>query len=64
VSGAVPEPLIQVIRPWHQRFRKIAIWLVALALFWFLLQLLGVSVSHWLADLWQQIKTIWHHNPG
>jgi len=64
VSGAVPEPLVEVIPPWNRRIRKIAIWLVALALFWFLLQLLGVSVSHWLHDLWEQVKAIWRHNPG
>lgn len=64
VSGAVPEPLVEVIPPWNRRIRRIAIWLVALALFWFLLQLLGVSVSEWLHDLWLQLETIWDHNPG
>jgi uncharacterized membrane protein YbhN (UPF0104 family) len=64
VSEAAPEPLIQVIPPWHRRIRKIAIWLAALALFWFLLQLLGVSVHDWLESLWDQIQSIWKHNPG
>jgi hypothetical protein len=63
VSGVVPEPLVEVIPPRNRRIRKIAIWLVALALFWFVLQELGVSVSDWLHDLWQQVKAIWHHNP-
>ena len=64
MSGAVPEPLVEVIPPWNRRIRRIAIWLVALALFWFLLQLLGVDVRDWLRDLGHQLKTIWHHNPG
>jgi uncharacterized membrane protein YbhN (UPF0104 family) len=64
VSEAAPEPLVEVIPPWHRRIRKIAIWLVALALFWYLLQLLGVSVRDWLESLWDQIAAIWHHNPG
>lgn len=41
-----------------------AIWLVALALFWFLLQVLGVNVRDWLESLRNQIRTIWEHNPG
>lgn len=64
MSGAVPEPLVEVIPPWNRRIRKIATWLVALALFWFLLQLLGVSVSDWLRELWRQVEAIWRHNPG
>ncbi len=64
MSGAVPEPLVEVIPPWNRRIRRIVIWLVALALFWFLLQLLGVSVSNWLHDLSQQVRAIWHRNPG
>jgi uncharacterized membrane protein YbhN (UPF0104 family) len=64
VSEAAPEPTIQVVPPWYRRIRKIAIWLVALALFWFLLQLLGVSVRDWLETLWDQIQAIWRNNPG
>jgi uncharacterized membrane protein YbhN (UPF0104 family) len=33
-------------------------------MFWFLLQLLGVSVRDWLESLWDQIAAIWEHNPG
>jgi uncharacterized membrane protein YbhN (UPF0104 family) len=64
VTAAAPEPLVEVIPPWHRRIRKIAIWIVGLALFWFLLQLLGVSVRDWLQDFWHQVKTIWDQNPG
>jgi uncharacterized membrane protein YbhN (UPF0104 family) len=64
VSEAVPESLPEVVPPWHRRVRKIAIWLVALALFWLVLQLLGVSVRDWLESLWDQIAAIWRNNPG
>jgi len=64
VSESAPQPLVEVVPPWHRRIRKIAIWLVGLALFWFLLQVLGVSVRDWLESLWDQIAAIWQHNPG
>jgi uncharacterized membrane protein YbhN (UPF0104 family) len=64
VSTATPEPLDKVVVPWHGRLRRIAIWLVGLALFWFLLQELGVNVRDWLSSLWDQVKAIWEHNPG
>jgi uncharacterized membrane protein YbhN (UPF0104 family) len=64
VTTAAPEPLVEVVVPWHRRVRKIAIWLVALALFWLVLDLLGVNVRDWLSSLWDQIKAIWDNNPG
>jgi uncharacterized membrane protein YbhN (UPF0104 family) len=64
VSAAAPEPLVEAVAPWHRRIRKIALWLVGLALFWFFLQLLGVNVRDWIASLWDQLKAIWEHNPG
>jgi uncharacterized membrane protein YbhN (UPF0104 family) len=64
VSAVAPEPLVEVVPPWHRRVRKIAIWLAALALFWFVLQLLGVNVSDWFHNLWNQVKEIWQNNPG
>jgi len=39
-------------------------WLVGLALFWLVLELLGVDVREWLDQLWDQIKDIWEANPG
>lgn len=37
---------------------KVGIWLGAVAVFWLVLQLLGVDVSGWLKNLWDQIKGI------
>ena len=37
---------------------KIVLWLGGLALFWFVLQLLGVDVKGWLRHLWDQITEI------
>jgi uncharacterized membrane protein YbhN (UPF0104 family) len=64
VSEAAPQSLPEVVPAWHRRVRRIAVWLVGLALFWFLLQLLGVNVRDWLNDLWHQLKAIWQNNPG
>ena len=64
MSEAAPEPLVEIVQPWHRRIRKIVAWLVGLALFWFLLDLLGVDVRDWLDNLWHQVKAIWEHNPG
>jgi len=43
---------------------RIVLWLVGLALFWLVLQLLGVNVRDWLDHLWDQVKDIWDNNPG
>ena len=64
MSEAAPEPLVEAIPPWHRRILKIATWVVGLALFWFLLQALGVNVRDWLESLWDQIHAIWKNNPG
>jgi uncharacterized membrane protein YbhN (UPF0104 family) len=64
-SQAKPAAALESEVPsWQRRIRRIAIWLVALALFWFLLQLLGVNVRHWLDQLWDQLAAVWEHNPG
>jgi len=64
VSATAPEPLVEAVVPWHRRIRKIATWLVGLALFWFVLDLLGVNVRDWLSSFWDQLKAIWENNPG
>jgi uncharacterized membrane protein YbhN (UPF0104 family) len=37
---------------------KVGLWLAGVALFWLVLQLLGVDVAGWLRNLWDQIKAI------
>src|SRR5215204_6456441 len=44
--------------PPRRRIMRIALWLGGLALFWFLLHLLGVDVKGWLQQLWDEIKRI------
>ena len=52
------EPMVQVEPPKKRRIGKIVIWVVGLALFWLILDLLGVDVRSWLDSLWDQIKDI------
>jgi uncharacterized membrane protein YbhN (UPF0104 family) len=52
------EPVVEIRPPRRRRVMKIVLWLVGLALFWFLLQLLGVDVKGWLSQLWDEIKDI------
>src|SRR5437899_12361456 len=48
-----------VIRPSRKRrIVRIAAWLVGLALFWLVLQLLGVDVRGWLEQLWDDLASI------
>jgi uncharacterized membrane protein YbhN (UPF0104 family) len=52
------EPTIEIGPSRRRRIVKIVLWVVGLALFWFVLQLLGVNVRGWLDQLWDQIKAI------
>jgi uncharacterized membrane protein YbhN (UPF0104 family) len=58
LTSAVAEPLEEVRPPKWKRIRKIVLWLVGLALFWLVLQLLGVSVKDWLDQFWDELKTM------
>src|SRR5262245_11414548 len=58
------EPTVEVRPPRRKRIGKMIAWLVGLALFWLVLELLGVNVRDWLDHLWDQIKDIWDANPG
>ena len=58
------EPTVEVRPPRRKRIGKMVAWLVGLAVFWLVLQLVGVDVRGWLDDLWDQIKDIWDANPG
>jgi uncharacterized membrane protein YbhN (UPF0104 family) len=52
------EPTVEVGPSRRRRMMKIVVWLGGLALFWFVLQLLGVDVKGWLRHLWDQITDI------
>jgi uncharacterized membrane protein YbhN (UPF0104 family) len=58
------EPTVEIRPPRRKRIGKMIAWLVGLALFWLVLELLGVDVRGWLDHLWDQIKDIWEANPG
>jgi uncharacterized membrane protein YbhN (UPF0104 family) len=60
----VLEPPVEIRPPRRKRIMRIVLWLVGLALFWLVLQLLGVNVRDWLDHLWDQVKDIWDNNPG
>jgi uncharacterized membrane protein YbhN (UPF0104 family) len=60
----VLEPPVEMRPPRRKRIMKIVLCLVGLALFWLVLQLLGVNVRDWLDHLWDQVKDIWDNNPG
>jgi uncharacterized membrane protein YbhN (UPF0104 family) len=52
------EPMAEIPPPRRRRIMRIALWLGGLALFWFVLQVLGVDVKGWLQQLWDQIRSI------
>jgi uncharacterized membrane protein YbhN (UPF0104 family) len=52
------EPPVDVPPSRRRRMARIVLWLGGLALFWFVLQLLGVDVKGWLQSLWDQITAI------
>jgi uncharacterized membrane protein YbhN (UPF0104 family) len=57
MSAAADEPS----RP--KRMVRVLRWLVGVALLWLVLDLLGINVTGWISDLWDQIKQIWEANP-
>jgi uncharacterized membrane protein YbhN (UPF0104 family) len=57
LSVVVP-PSVETRPSRRHRLLEITLWLVGLALFWLVLQLLGVSVKDWLDQLWDQVKAI------
>jgi uncharacterized membrane protein YbhN (UPF0104 family) len=50
------EPQVEIRPPRSRRVRKIVSWVVGLALFWAVLQLLGVDVWDWLTQFWDSIR--------
>lgn len=58
LASLAPAPAIEIRPPPRRRLLKILLWLAAVALFWFVLDLLGVDVRGWLESLWDQIRAI------
>ena len=54
----VAEPTIGPQPSRRRRMIKVGLWLAGVALFWLVLQLLGVDVAGWIQNLWHQIKAI------
>ncbi|HEY7397828.1 MAG TPA: hypothetical protein VH538_05970, partial [Gaiellaceae bacterium] len=55
IAGAQPVPEGKSRK---RRFVEIAIWFAAIAVVIVILDLLGVDVTGWLSDLWDQIKAV------
>ncbi len=58
MTGLATEPTIEIRPPRWRRMMKVLAWIVGVGLFWLVLELLGVNVSGWISDLWDQIKAI------
>ena len=61
---AVTEPLGTPTDSRTRRFVKVARWIVGIAVVWLILGFLGIDLSGWISDLWDQIVEIWNSNPG
>jgi uncharacterized membrane protein YbhN (UPF0104 family) len=51
-------PTVEIRPPPRSRIVKIASWLLGLALFWLVLQLLGVDVKGWLEQFWDELQAM------
>jgi uncharacterized membrane protein YbhN (UPF0104 family) len=54
---------VDAVTPFHDRSRsrrllKVGLWILGLALFWLVLQLLGVSVKDWLEQFWDELQAV------
>jgi uncharacterized membrane protein YbhN (UPF0104 family) len=62
-AADAPAPRRRALHPFgdpsrRRRLRKIATWLVGIAVTVLVLDLVGIDVSGWLSDLWDQIKDV------
>ncbi len=64
VSGLASAPLGAPAGSRPRRMIRVLGWILGVALFWLVLDLLGIDVSGWISDLWDQIKHIWNTNPA
>jgi uncharacterized membrane protein YbhN (UPF0104 family) len=62
MSEIAATPDLEALPSRRRRVIRIASWLVGLALFWFVLQLLGVDVKGWLDQFWDELRSIpWYY---
>ncbi len=47
-----------------RRIARVLAWILGVAVLWVVLDLLGIDVTGWISDLWDQIKQIWNTNPA
>jgi len=64
VSSLITAPLGTPTDSRTRRFVKVARWIVGIAVVWLILGFLGIDLSGWISDLWDQIVEIWNSNPG
>jgi len=57
-AGGPPSNTVEIRPPPRRRISKIVAWVVGLALFWLVLQLLGVSVKDWLDSFWDELRAM------
>jgi uncharacterized membrane protein YbhN (UPF0104 family) len=58
MSEIAATPDLEALPSKRRRLTRIASWLVGLGLFWLILQLLGVSVTGWLEQFWDELQAI------
>jgi uncharacterized membrane protein YbhN (UPF0104 family) len=58
VSEIATAPAVDLRAARRRRMAKVIAWIVAIGVFWALLELIGVDVGGWISNLWDQIKAI------
>ena len=58
MSAIATGPAVDLRAARRRRMAKVIAWIVAIGVFWALLELLGIDVSGWISNLWDQIKAI------
>jgi uncharacterized membrane protein YbhN (UPF0104 family) len=64
VSDLASAPLGAPAGSRPRRMIRVLGWILGVVVLWVVLDLLGVDVTGWLSDLWDQIKQIWNTNPA
>ena len=58
MSTVAVGPTVEFRPPRRRRVVRIVLWLAGLALFWLVLQLLGVDVKGWLEQFWDEVQAM------